>query len=63
MGEKKDIDRLFQEKFKDFEKSPGPEMWTRIEQELNKDKKKINLHICGKEILSESGDSIDVKIK
>ena len=40
MSEKKDIDRLFQEKFKDFEQSPSPEMWNRIEQELNKDKKK-----------------------
>ena len=40
MGERKDIDRLFQEKFKDFEKSPHPEMWGKIERELNTDKKK-----------------------
>jgi hypothetical protein len=40
MGERKDIDRLFQEKFKDFEKSPGPEMWTRIERELNEEQKR-----------------------
>jgi len=40
MGERKDIDRLFQEQFKDFEKSPSPEMWARIEQELQKDKRK-----------------------
>jgi hypothetical protein len=43
MEERKDIDRLFQEKFKDFEKSPGPDMWARIEQELNKDKRKRRL--------------------
>jgi len=40
MEERKDIDRLFQEKFKDFEQNPRPELWARIEQELNKDKKK-----------------------
>lgn len=40
MIERKDIDRLFQEKFKDFEQAPSPDMWSRIETELKKDQKK-----------------------
>ncbi len=45
MGDKKNIDRLFQEKFKDFEVAPDDSLWSRIETELdaktNKDKKAI----------------------
>ncbi|MDQ7916650.1 outer membrane beta-barrel protein [Mesonia sp. MT50] len=40
MSEKKNIDRLFQEKFKDFEASPHKRVWKNIEQELKKDKKR-----------------------
>ncbi|WP_242158140.1 hypothetical protein [Aestuariivivens sediminis] len=40
MGEKKHIDRLFQEKFKDFEVSPRPEVWNSIESRLRDKKKK-----------------------
>ena len=40
MEEKKHIDRLFQEKLKDFEAKPGPEVWNAIEQRLTKKKKK-----------------------
>ncbi len=36
MKEKKNIDRLFQEKFKDFEKSPKADMWDKISAELDK---------------------------
>lgn len=39
MKEKKNIDRLFQEKFKDFEKSPQEDMWNRISEELDKKEK------------------------
>ena len=38
--EKKNIDRLFQEKFRDFEANPPEYMWDRIEEELNKKKKR-----------------------
>lgn len=38
MKEKKNIDRLFQEKFKDFEKTPPKNVWVRIKHELT-DKK------------------------
>ena len=45
MGDKKNIDRLFREKFKDFEVAPNDSLWTRIESELdaksNKNKKAI----------------------
>src|SRR5699024_9393065 len=34
MKDKKNIDRLFQEKFKDFEKTPPEGVWTTIEQKL-----------------------------
>ncbi|MDT0294763.1 outer membrane beta-barrel protein [Mesonia ostreae] len=40
MSDKKNIDRLFQEKFKDFEASPHKRVWKNIEQELRKDKKR-----------------------
>ncbi|TYA52266.1 outer membrane beta-barrel protein [Formosa maritima] len=44
MSDKKHIDRIFQEKFKDFEVSPNPEVWNNIKHKLNhpkKDKKRI----------------------
>ena len=40
MNEKKNIDRLFQEKFKDFEAVPEQKVWDNIEAELNKKKKR-----------------------
>ncbi|HEA28609.1 MAG TPA: hypothetical protein ENH91_01205 [Leeuwenhoekiella sp.] len=40
MKEKKDIDRLFQERFKDFEEHPSPEVWSRIEDRLEQKKKR-----------------------
>ena len=40
MSEKKNIDRLFQEKFKDFEANPPEYVWENIEAELRKKKKK-----------------------
>ncbi|WP_308991828.1 hypothetical protein QLS71_006570 [Mariniflexile litorale] len=40
MSDKKHIDRLFQEHFKDFEASPSDAVWKNIEAELNQDKKK-----------------------
>lgn len=40
MGEKKHIDRLFQESFKDFEAMPSDAVWTSIESKLNNKKKK-----------------------
>ena len=40
MNDKKHIDRLFQEKFKDFEAEPSPEIWGNIEARLNNKKKK-----------------------
>ncbi|WP_411766080.1 hypothetical protein [Winogradskyella sp. A3E31] len=40
MGDKKHIDRLFQEKFKDFEMSPRPELWDGISERLHPKKKK-----------------------
>lgn len=47
MGDKKNIDRLFQEKFKDFEIPPDDSLWSRIESELdaknNKSRKTIPL--------------------
>ncbi|MCF6131523.1 outer membrane beta-barrel protein [Flavobacterium wongokense] len=39
MSERKNIDRLFQEKFKDFEVNPSEEAWVNIEAKLD-DKKK-----------------------
>lgn len=40
MSEKKNIDRLFQEKFKEFDVAPPEYVWQNIEAELQKDKKK-----------------------
>jgi len=40
MKEKKHIDRLFQEGFKDFEVSPSDKVWKNIEAKLNQNKKK-----------------------
>jgi hypothetical protein len=38
MSQKKHIDRLFQEKFKDFEVTPDQNVWANIEAKLNKNK-------------------------
>lgn len=38
--EKKSIERLFQEKFKDFESIPPPSSWSEIEKKLEKKKKR-----------------------
>ncbi|MFN2260629.1 MAG: hypothetical protein ABR595_01005, partial [Psychroflexus sp.] len=35
MRNSKNIDRLYQEKFKDFEASPSPELWKKLEAQLN----------------------------
>ena len=40
MGDKKHIDRLFQERFKDFEVAPSDAVWKHIEAQLDKKKKK-----------------------
>ena len=40
MSDKKHIDRLFQEGFKDFEATPNDAVWKQIEAELNQKKKK-----------------------
>jgi hypothetical protein len=40
MKEKKHIDRLFQESFKDFEATPSDAVWQNIETKLNQNKKK-----------------------
>lgn len=40
MSEKKNIDRLFQEKFKDFEANPAEDLWSGIEAKLNEKKRK-----------------------
>ena len=40
MSERKNIDRLFQEKFKDFEANPPEEAWVNIEAKLDKKKKR-----------------------
>ena len=40
MNEKKNIDRLFQEKFKDFEVAPNDAVWNRISDSLPNKKKK-----------------------
>ncbi len=39
MSEKKNIDRLFQERFKDFEAEPSEHVWKNIEAALKEDKK------------------------
>ena len=38
MSDKKHIDRIFQEKLKDFDVSPNPELWGKIQNELNLEK-------------------------
>ena len=40
MSDKKHIDRLFQEKFKDFDVSPNATVWEGIEARIQKKKKK-----------------------
>lgn len=40
MSDKKNIDRLFQEKFKDFETAPSDAVWNRINESLPNKKKK-----------------------
>jgi hypothetical protein len=40
MSERKDIDRLFQERFKDFEAAPPPGAWNNIEKKLEPQKKR-----------------------
>jgi hypothetical protein len=40
MKEQKNIERLFQEKFKDFEVAPPEMVWKNIEEKLNEKKKK-----------------------
>ena len=40
MSDKKNIERLFQEKFKDFEAIPAQKVWDNIEAELHKKKKR-----------------------
>ncbi|PTM02587.1 MAG: hypothetical protein DA407_15150, partial [Bacteroidetes bacterium] len=40
MNNKKNIDRLFQEKFKDFEVAPNDAVWSRINESLPNKKKK-----------------------
>jgi hypothetical protein len=40
MSERKNIDRLFQEKFKDFEANPSEEVWGNIEARLDEKKKR-----------------------
>ncbi|PQB05522.1 outer membrane beta-barrel protein [Aureitalea marina] len=37
MKDKKNIDRLFTERFKDFEASPSPEVWNRIAEKLKEE--------------------------
>ena len=41
MSEQKNIDRLFQEKLKDVEMIPNPEVWNAIEKKLHKKKKRV----------------------
>jgi hypothetical protein len=40
MSERKNIDQLFQEKFKDFEANPSEEVWTNIEAKLDEKKRR-----------------------
>jgi len=40
MSERKDIERLFQEKFKDFEANPSEEIWNNIESKLDEKKRR-----------------------
>ncbi|CAM3627884.1 hypothetical protein FSS13T_11300 [Flavobacterium saliperosum S13] len=43
MSEKNNIDRLFQEKFKDFEVAPSDKVWENIQLKMNTKEKKTNL--------------------
>lgn len=43
MSEKNNIDRLFQEKFKDFEVAPSDKVWENIQFKMNTKEKKTNL--------------------
>lgn len=40
MSERKNIDRLFQEKFKDFEATPATDLWGSIEAKLDQEKRR-----------------------
>jgi len=40
MSDQKNIDKLFREKFKDFEAAPNPQIWDNIASELGEEKKK-----------------------
>lgn len=41
MNDNKHIDRLYQEKFKDFEVAPNPKIWNTIEASLQKKKRRV----------------------
>ena len=41
MNDKKHIDRVFQERFKDFEATPSDAVWENIEAQLNKKKRRV----------------------
>jgi len=43
MSERNNIDRLFQEKFKDFEVTPSDKVWENIQSKMNTKEKKTNL--------------------
>lgn len=43
MSERNNIDRLFQEKFKDFEVTPSDKVWDNIQLKMNTKEKKTNL--------------------
>ena len=43
MKDKKHIDRLFEEGFKNFEASPSPKVWDNIQARLNEQKKERNV--------------------
>lgn len=54
MSERQNIDRLFQEKFKDFEATPSDKVWANIQREMNPTEKKkepvllpLWLKLCG----------------
>ena len=54
MSERQNIDRLFQEKFKNFEATPSDKVWANIQREMNPTEKKkepvllpLWLKLCG----------------
>lgn len=54
MSERQNIDRLFQEKFKDFEAAPSDKVWANIQRQMNNTEKKkepvllpLWLKVCG----------------